>query len=182
MDTSSFKAYLADRYDDQIQWYDKKATENQNRYKSAQLAVIVLSALTPVLIEINIHLGSDYNFGYLAMFTSVTVAILTTLLKTFKYQENWLTYRNTCETLRKEKHFFDFDLGDYGNTENKQALFVERVESLISRENTMWISSQKTELKSKNQKSATAIPTETTNAPPGPGKNMHGKNVQNESA
>ena len=33
--------------------------------------------------------------------TSVLVAIITASLKTFKFQENWINYRTTCETLEK---------------------------------------------------------------------------------
>ena len=157
METSTFKAYLSDRYDDQIKWYDGKSRDNQKKYKAAQFVVIILSASTPVLIEFS-GPGSFVELTHLATVTSVVVAILTTLLKTFKYQENWLTYRTTCETLKKEKYYFDFDLGEYASSNNKQALFVERVESLISRENTTWISSQKTETKPQKLEPAESSP------------------------
>jgi hypothetical protein len=79
--------------------------------------------------------------------TSVIVAILTAALKTFKYQENWLNYRTTCETLRKEKYFYEAGLVEYASADDKEAAFVERVESLISRENTMWVSTHRAETK-----------------------------------
>jgi len=75
--------------------------------------------------------------------TSVIVAILASTLKTFNYQEHWMNYRTTCETLKKEYHFFEANVGDYADTNDKQALFVERVEALISRENTFWVESCK---------------------------------------
>jgi hypothetical protein len=81
------------------------------------------------------------------------VAILTAGLKAFKYQENWINYRTTCETLRKEKYFYEAGLGEYASAEDKEALFVDRVESLISRENTMWVSTHRAETKS--EKAAT---------------------------
>ncbi|MHC4367051.1 MAG: DUF4231 domain-containing protein [Planctomycetota bacterium] len=67
------------------------------------------------------------------------------ILKTFKYQENWINYRTTCETLRKEIHFYRVGWGDYRDSKDREALFVERVESLISRENTMWLTTQQPE-------------------------------------
>jgi len=168
MDASTFKSYLSERYENQINWYDSKSSENQKKYKRTQMMVIVLSAMTPVLIEFNDKL-TTLSLFHLATVTSVIVAILTTLLKTFKYQENWLTYRTTCETLKKEKYFFDFDLGEYASAHNKQALFVERVESLISRENTIWINSQKIESRAQKP-AAEEIAPDTKSLAPSTGK------------
>ncbi len=109
--------------------------------------MIILSAITPVLIEIDTDLLPSELFGRLALLTSLSVAILTSALKTFKYQENWINYRTTCETLRKESYFYEAELGEYRDAERKESLFVDRVENLISRENTMWVSTQKLERK-----------------------------------
>lgn len=67
------------------------------------------------------------------------LAIGTAALKTFKFQENWINYRTVSETLKKEKYFYDAGIGGYDETENAEALFVERVESMISRENSLWV-------------------------------------------
>lgn len=144
MEREAFSEYLTGRYGDQINWYDSKAVEHQTKYHRMQWSVIVLAALTPILIELDLKLAGD-ALGHLPTLTSAAVAILTAGLKTFKYQENWINYRTTCETLRKEKHFYDAAVGEYRGSEDKEALFVGRVESLISRENTMWISSRKSE-------------------------------------
>ena len=80
---------------------------------------------------------------WIAIISSGIVAVGTALVKTFKYQENWINYRTTCETLRKEKHYYDAKLYDYRDAKDPEALFVERVEALISRENTLWLISQK---------------------------------------
>ena len=114
-----------------------------------QWTVIVLAAITPILIQLDLKSLGDFP-GHLATLTAVVVAILTAGLKTFKYQENWINYRTTCETLRKEKHLYDADLDEYGRSKDKEAVFVERVESLISRENTMWFSAHKSEKKSED--------------------------------
>jgi hypothetical protein len=145
MDQDAFSQYLKDRYEDQIDWYDRKAARNQTIYRWMQWTLIVLAAITPILIELDLK-----PLGWLqwATLTSAIVAILTAGMKTFKYQENWINYRTTCETLRKERYFYDAGLGDYGTEKDKEAIFVERVESLISRENTMWVSTHKAEPKS----------------------------------
>ena len=142
MDKESFERYLKERYQDQIAWYDRKASANQAQYRRLQWSVIVLSAVTPVLIELDTDLFPGDFFGRVALLTSITVAILTSALQTFKYQENWINYRTICETLRKEWHYYEADLGEYRVTKTKEPLFVDRVENLISRENTMWVSAQ----------------------------------------
>lgn len=154
MDKEAFSEYMKNRYEQQIAWYDSKASENQATYRLLQWSAIILAALTPVLIELDLDAVMGNGFGRLATLTSVLVAILTSGLKTFKYQENWITYRTTCETLRKERHFYDAELGEYSQSDDKEALFVDRVESLISRENTKWMSMHKTKTKSEGSANA----------------------------
>ena len=141
MDQKSFESYLSDRYEDQIDWYDRKAAWNQTLYRWLQWTIIGLAALSPILIELTRDLQSG-PLPYLPTVTTAVVAILTAGLKTFQYQEHWINYRTTCETLRKERYFYEAGLGDYRDSRDKEALFVERVEALISRENTMWVSAQ----------------------------------------
>ncbi len=92
----------------------------------------------------------------IASVTSAVVAILAANLKTFNYRQKWLSYRTTCETLVKEQYVYEAAIGDYRTTEDKEALFVERVESVIARENTMWISTQKTQNSSDNEGGASS--------------------------
>jgi len=150
MENENFSKYLEARYLNQINWYDEKAQENQQKYRLLQWSLIILAAMTPALIELDLSVMLGKGFGHLATLTSVIVAILTAALKTFKYQENWINYRTTCETLRKEKYFYEGEIGEYKSAENRETLFIERVESLISRENTLWISAHRPESKSKN--------------------------------
>ncbi len=149
MENGNFANYVKSRYLEQINWYARKARENQKKYYVLQWSLIILAATTPVLIEFGQSGLVGKGFGHLATLTSVIVAILTAALKTFKYQENWINYRTTCETLKKEKYFYDAKIGDYQSEDSQEALFIERVESLISRENTLWISAHRPETKTK---------------------------------
>ena len=150
MNKEDFQKYVKERYEGQISWYDKKSIGNQKMYKRFQWVVIMLSAITPVLVAI-VAINPEANetswlltkTSWLAVGISALVAIGTTALKTFKYQENWISYRTTCETLRKEIHFYNASVGEYKDTDDREALFVERVEALISRENTMWLTTQR---------------------------------------
>ena len=134
MNKEEFEKYMEDRYVDQINWYDRKALWNEKRYQTLQWIALILASLTPILIL----MGQDWS-KWLAAAIAVLAAISAGALKVFKYQENWINYRTTCETLRKEIHYYRAGVQGYDVTNDKEALFVNRVESLISRENTLWL-------------------------------------------
>ena len=52
MEKEDFQKYLKERYEDQINWYDKKSAWNQKLYRYFQWSIIILAAITPVLVEI----------------------------------------------------------------------------------------------------------------------------------
>lgn len=128
-----FDEYLKDRYQDQIDYYGSKAGWNKRIYNWFQWSVIIVSSLLPVLV-----VSIDAKYKLVAAGLSVVLAIGTSALKAFKFQENWMNYRQLAETLKQEKHFYDAEIGAYANAADKQAIFVDRVESLISRENAIW--------------------------------------------
>lgn len=134
MNKEDFDKYIKDRYEMQKAWYDRKATENQKAYQRNQWATVVLAALTPFLIII----GEGW-LKWLAVGVAIAVAITTGAVRAFKYHENWINYRTTCETLKKEINFYKANTQGYESADDKEQLFVERVEALISRENTLWV-------------------------------------------
>lgn len=138
MEQELFEKYLTDRYENQINWYDSKSADNKKYYIYLQWGAIVISSLVPVLIAF-LPIGFKWFTASIAAF----LAVITAGLKTFKFQENWISFRTIAETLKKEKYYFDAELDDYENNSDKQAVFVERVESLISRENSLWIVTHK---------------------------------------
>ena len=140
MDSQEFERYLKERYFPQIDWYNKKAKQNKRIYIVFQWILIILSAATPIIIALDLAKP-------IPIIISAIVAILTTGTKTFKFQENWINYRTTCETLKKEINFYKAGVDDYASVNDKEAKFVERVETLISRENTLWLTISKKEVK-----------------------------------
>lgn len=149
MDQTTFEKYVNERYSEQIGWYHDKSSQNQAWYRVLQWALIVLSASTPVIVALSQKTNSPIFLGGLSLLTSVLVAILATSLKTFKFEENWINYRTTCESLKKELYFYEAKINDYKSSDDKEALFVERVEALLSRENTLWLTTVKEKQDSK---------------------------------
>jgi hypothetical protein len=132
--------YFKERLDNQIDWYDKKSIRSQKWFKRLQVIVIVSSATIPFLSgymdETTLYL--KVIIGLLGLI----IAAITAVLGLYQFQENWLEYRTTCETLRHEKYLFLAKASPY-NQEEPFLLLVERIEGLISKENTNWQSYMK---------------------------------------
>ena len=133
MEEEEFENYLKERYKPEVNWYDNKASQNKQYYEWFQWAVIIISASVPALVAL------IPAWKWITVTLSIILAIATTALKTFKFQENWISYRTIAETLKKEKHYYDAIAIEYATAEDKKQLFVQRVEALISRENTLWM-------------------------------------------
>jgi len=131
VDQGTFDKYLKERFEDQVGWYDRKSMDNQTWAKRCQVTIIVLSAVTPVLAAL--------QYKWPTIISSAFVAATVGLLKYFKFEQHWHNYRTTCETLKKEKILFDTGLSPYDKADDPKSLFIERSESLISKENTAWV-------------------------------------------
>jgi len=129
--------YLENRLEDQIAWYDDKAEWNQNWFKRLQVIVIVAGALVPFLSGLTP--GEEVWSKVLVGSLGVMIAAFTAVLGLYKFQENWIQYRITCESLKREKHVFSAGVAPYAGTDAFD-LLVSRVESLISSERTNWVS------------------------------------------
>jgi hypothetical protein len=79
--------------------------------------------------------------GILAALGSAVV-VLEGVLQLNQYQQNWISYRATCEALRHEKYLFLAGAGPYAVTANGRALLAERIEGLISQEHAKWVSTR----------------------------------------
>ncbi|MEZ5346473.1 MAG: DUF4231 domain-containing protein [Pyrinomonadaceae bacterium] len=144
MDENTFAQYLKERYQAQISWYQAKASANKRWYQIFQWSVIFLAAIVPVLVTAAPATMDEPNpaIWWITVVASVLLAIGTAGVKTFKFQENWITYRATSERLIQEKFYFDGNVGEYSETSDKRSLFVKRVETLISGESSQWVSAQ----------------------------------------
>lgn len=137
MDSATFSTYLEKRYIDQLNYYEDKSGKNQKKYKFFQWALIILSTLTTILAALPKE--QQYWIQYVIIFTAALVTIITSALKTFQYQELWVTYRSTIEQLKPEIYYYTFNVGDYGQTGvDKETLFVTRVEGILGKEHDAW--------------------------------------------
>ncbi|MBK9732401.1 MAG: DUF4231 domain-containing protein [Chitinophagaceae bacterium] len=151
MNKAAFDDYIKNRYEEQMSYYAKSSRENRDKYKKFQWALIILSASAPVLVAIDglkIEVTNTFwimlHIKIFVVIITASVAILTTALKTFNYFENYVNYRNTREEMKREIHLYDFRIGDYGeHGVHREALFVQRIESILDKEHSQWPASKK---------------------------------------
>jgi hypothetical protein len=121
------------RLEDQIDWYDRKSGENQRWFKGLKLCQIVTAAAIPVAAGVSAPVWLIGGGG-------AFIVVLEGLQQLQQYQQNWTTYRSTCERLRHEKFLFLARAGSYSTVPNPETLLAERVEGLVSQEHAAWVS------------------------------------------
>ncbi len=134
--------YTQERLQDQIDYYNNSSKRNQRKYKYLKLAEIICAASIPVGIGLAELVGNapywPAVFRGLSAALGALVVVVSGAMAAYKYQENWLAYRTTCEMLTHEKFFYETGCGPYKDADDKLCLLVNRVEELISQENTDW--------------------------------------------
>lgn len=121
------------RLEDQIAWYDLKSQHNQRWFKALKICQIVVAAAIPVGAAASAPLWLIGGGGAL-------IVILEGLQQLQQYQQNWTTYRSTCERLKHEKFLFLALAGPYATATNPESVLAERVEGLVSQEHAAWAS------------------------------------------
>ena len=134
--TNVFDEYLQSRYQDQVSWYEHMATFNKKLTLFSTSALVVVSALLPVGIA-----SLPQGFQIINLIGALVVAMLVVITRVFRFEERWVNYRSTVELLKREKLMFDTRTGEYAETDYPEGMFVHKVESFISRENTLWLAS-----------------------------------------
>ena len=129
--------YIDKRLDDQIGWYDRKSVSNQRWYKWLRLFEFVAAAFIPFLAA---YLTPELPATKIVIgLIGVVIAVIAAVLGLYQFQEHWIEYRTTCESLKKEKYLFQTSTEPYdGDERGNFQLLVQRVETLVSKENTNW--------------------------------------------
>ncbi len=140
------KEYLEERVDKEISWYDRKSQLNQKWFKRLSILQFGAAALIPFLTpyiststpKLKITVGL---FG-------VLIAVLTSIIGLYKMQEHWIQYRTASESLNHERFLFLTKVNPYDN-DGAFDLFVQRIESQISKEHSSWATMQESKKKTK---------------------------------
>lgn len=126
--------YLQERLSDQIDWYDRKSGWNQRWSKYLQIITLTAAGLIPFISGV---LEEAWAVRLGAGALGVVVVIAAGIQGVFRFQERWIEYRTTAETLKHERYRYLTRSVPY-DTESPFGVLVTRIESLISQENTRW--------------------------------------------
>jgi Protein of unknown function (DUF4231) len=119
------------RLEDQIGWYDAKSRHNQRWFKLLKICQIVTAAAIPVAAA-----GSGVPKWPIGA-AGALIVVLEGIQQLQQYQQNWVSYRSTCERLRHEKFLYASNAGPYAGA-SPDARLAERVEGLVSQEHAAW--------------------------------------------
>jgi Protein of unknown function (DUF4231) len=119
------------RLEEQIEWYDRKSQHNQRWFKRLKICQLVTAAAIPFAASISAPVWVAGGGGAL-------IVVLEGLQQLQQYQQNWTTYRATCERLKHERFLFLAHAGSYATAEDPEVLLAERVEGLVSQEHAAW--------------------------------------------
>jgi hypothetical protein len=119
------------RVRDQIGWYDRKSRYNQRWFKALKTCQIVAAAAIPVAATGSVP---DWIIGA----AGALIVVLESVQQLQQYQQNWITYRATCERLKHEMFLYLSRAGSYATAAEPDALLAERVEGLVSQEHAAW--------------------------------------------
>ena len=142
-----------DRLEGQIAWYDSKSAAAKATYKRIKIVEIIAAAAIPFLSALNISQGNpewSHSLGWIIGGLGVLITILEGMLQLNQYQQNWISYRSTCEGLKHEKYTYLAQAAPYKEAPDRHALLAERVESLVSQEHAKWATVQQQEYKVKD--------------------------------
>src|SRR5579872_2939991 len=128
---------IMERLEDQIGWYDRKSATNQRYFKRIKTIEIASAAVIPFL--------GTFKFAQVLWVSGglgVLITMLEGMLHLNQYQQNWIAYRSTCESLKHEKYVYLAKASPYADAPDPHALLAERIESLVSQEHAKWASVQ----------------------------------------
>jgi hypothetical protein len=121
--------YIETRVKDQIKWYSDKSGSNQKFFKFFKITEIICAVSIPFL--------ASYISAFWTGLIGAIVAVIAGILSIYKFQDNWVKYRTTSETLKHHLNLFQTKVEPY-NDENRFSKFVHNIEGMISKENSEW--------------------------------------------
>ncbi|MDB4292245.1 DUF4231 domain-containing protein [Maribacter sp.] len=128
--------YIEERIDNQIRWYGKKSAINKKYHLWSNALIIIFAALIPFFAGLTEE--TLVWPKYLIALLGVLTATLTGTSALYKFQEKWMTYRITGESLKREKLLFQTRTHPYNSDAAAFNQFVSTTESLMNNENAVW--------------------------------------------
>ena len=128
------QTYFAERLDPEIKWHGEISARERRRYLRYKTFEIFLAATIPVLTA---FAAEGLWIKVLMNIFAISLAFFGGISRLWKFQENWMCYRITCEALKREKYLYLIKAGAY-RSKDSFPLFVQQIEVILSKENVQW--------------------------------------------
>ncbi len=135
------------RIADQIDFFDKRSKQNQTRYKRFKFITLSFSVLITVSGTLPLH-------SWVVPMLGATIVVVEGVVQLNSMVQNWLSYRNTCESLKHEKYLCLSKAGPYKNDPEPERLLAERTEEILGKDRSSWLSTQQENQRKLETKSA----------------------------
>lgn len=130
MNQEVFQQFFKDRYQVELVHTKHRAVHYQWWSRKLELFLIVLSATTTILLAVS----SFFKALPITPITAIVSAFVTAIatgMKALKTQEKWSFYQTLFNNLNNEYYDYKAQISAYEGVPDKEALFVERVQSLL---------------------------------------------------
>lgn len=130
--------YINQRLLDQYEFYEGRSSSNKKTYYRLRTIELVAAALIPLLSGLTLS-DTNYKFWLVMAVAALgtMITIIAGVLSLKRYQENWIEYRKTAESLKREQIIFATQSPPY-DADNREKLLVQNVELILSKENANW--------------------------------------------
>jgi hypothetical protein len=120
--------YMTERWQSQRDYYSRKAARSKKWHQSLQVFVALSAVAIPVLLVI------PEMPKIIPAIMSGLVAAATALENVYHFGDDWRNFRQTLESLKRERALYDAAAGPYGSPKTAFRRFVERSENIIAEE------------------------------------------------
>ena len=119
-----------------FQWYGRAATRTRLGYQVLKVAVLVTGAAVTVL-------AATRSSAVLTAALAASVVVLEGIQQLFQLQSNWITYRGTAETMRRQAFMYVAQVGPYADMKMRRERLAEFVNEITAMENAGWRSTMR---------------------------------------
>lgn len=128
--------YIANRVEDQKEWYSSKAEYNIRKY-NVWFLVIILSQVISLVSIVSLIKCPDNNWNFVGLFTTISSSAIS-WLQLKQHQELKQAYTTAVQELN-----FIVTLSEGVTTDEELSKFVLDSENAISREHTLWLAQKR---------------------------------------
>jgi Protein of unknown function (DUF4231) len=135
------EAYVKERLDNQIEWYNQKSQINQRRYKKYKRLEFMIAATVPVVTTLsamvkNEDIETSMQIG--AAVGGIVLVVINKMLELEEYHRLWKEYRVTCESLQYERSLYVTRTEPYDEPD-AYPMLVSKVEFILNKETQKWV-------------------------------------------